>query len=87
VRGSGQEAVVLYQLYYEQSRETSSLESRGLILSLPLPSCSLAFDDSTLEPIKAAWKWVMRTDEGADGEAEYMVFSDREGAADDGVYD
>jgi hypothetical protein len=67
----------LYQLYYQQSRGSSATKTDGKVLQLPAPSLGLAFDDSTLESVREAWKAVM----GSEVEdSEYMVFSDREPA-------
>lgn len=70
----------LYQLYYEQiGYDTPSVDVDGqsaVFSSLPL---DLAFNDSVLDPVRKAWELVMPdvTDEEA---AEYMIFTDREGA-------
>jgi RAB protein geranylgeranyltransferase component A len=69
----------LYQLYYQQSRGPTSIQTNGKIVQLPTPSLSLAFDDSTLESVHHAWKTAMGISEEDTGE-DYMVFPDREGA-------
>lgn len=78
--GEGQSPEVLYQLQYEQRDGAHGLRTEGSVVTLPAPSFSLSFDDSTLEPVKEAWRKVMG---GTAAEAEYMVFADREGAMDD----
>jgi Rab proteins geranylgeranyltransferase component A len=50
------------------------------MFTFPSSSYSLAFDDSTLEPVRMAWDKVMG--EHADG-PDYMQFPAREGADDD----
>ncbi|KAB5517359.1 GDP dissociation inhibitor-domain-containing protein [Coniochaeta sp. 2T2.1] len=78
--GSGDEAPkCLYQLEYQQSRGSTATKTDGKVLHLPAPSLGLAFDDSTLDSVRQAWKTVMGAEaEGPD--MEYMVFSDREPA-------
>lgn len=68
----------LYQLYYQQSHGSTSIQSKGTLVHLPAPSLNLAFDDSTLESIHEAWKMVM-DGKREDIDEEYMVFADREG--------
>ena len=72
----------LYQLYYEQAIGKSEPHVDGQIFEFPPPSVSLAFDDSTLEPILQAWKMAMGA-AADDPEVEYMTFTDREGMGDD----
>ncbi|PTB67912.1 hypothetical protein BBK36DRAFT_1114484 [Trichoderma citrinoviride] len=80
VQGQASSPKPLYQLYYEQSGyDTPSVdidEQSAVFSLLPL---DLAFNDSVLDPVRKAWELVMPdvTDEEA---AEYMVFTDREGA-------
>jgi hypothetical protein len=76
----GRAAQVLYQLQYEQLAGSGTAGAEGSIFTFPAPSSSLSFDDSTLEPVREAWKKVMGD---AAVEAEYMAFEDREGAMDD----
>ncbi|GAB1311686.1 Rab proteins geranylgeranyltransferase component A [Madurella fahalii] len=76
----GQPPEILYQLQYEQSGGAHELRAKGSVITFPAPSFSLSFDDSTLEPVKEAWKKVMG-DRAVD--AEYMTFADREDAMDD----
>ncbi|KAK4125334.1 hypothetical protein N657DRAFT_570811 [Parathielavia appendiculata] len=83
---SGDEAPqVLYQLQYEQRTGPDTFEVDGPIFTFPAPSPSLSFDDSTLVPVREAWKRVMGD---AAVYAEYLVFDDRDVALDDNdVYD
>ncbi|KAI1851158.1 hypothetical protein JX265_013276 [Neoarthrinium moseri] len=81
--------ICLYQLYYEQtvSEGTPLVETVGAVpkFSFPSPSPNLAFDDSSLDTVKQAWKQVMG-DEAQDD--EFMIFEDREGAdANDEIYE
>lgn len=71
---------VLYQLQYDQSGGPGDLQVEGSAITFPASSLSLAFDDSSLEPVHQAWKKVMGD---AVADAEYMTFPDREGAMDD----
>jgi hypothetical protein len=68
----------LYQLYYQQSRGPTSIQSDGKIIQLPTPSLSLAFDDTTLESVHQAWQIAIGINT-KDRDEDYMVFSDREG--------
>lgn len=70
----------LYQLYYEQTGyDTPSVDVDGQSAVFSLLPLDLAFNDSVLDPVRKAWEMVMPdvTEEEA---AEYMVFTDREGA-------
>jgi hypothetical protein len=49
---------------------------------MPRPSVNLAFDDSTLEPVRKAWQMALGA-AAEEADAEYMVFTDREGVGDD----
>jgi hypothetical protein len=74
----------LYKLYYEQTTsarqsQVTSLRSAA-VFEFPSPSLSLSFDDSSLDPVKEAWKLVMKDEASEDA---YMVFEDREGMDDD----
>jgi len=71
---------ILLRLQYEQSGGSTDLCAEDSVITLPGTPLSLAFDDSTLGPVKEAWKQVMG--EGA-AESEYMSFPDREGEADE----
>ncbi|UKZ71870.1 uncharacterized protein TrAtP1_012815 [Trichoderma atroviride] len=71
---------VLYQLYYEQtSVDTPSVNIDGQTAEFSLLPLDLAFNDAVLDPVKSAWEMVNlnATDEER---AEYLVFTDREGA-------
>lgn len=74
---SGDAPRCLYQLYYEQSRPASQTGSRDAVFEFPAPSLSLAFDDGSLDAVKEAWRLVVGPDVP---EADYMTFTDREGA-------
>lgn len=65
-------------MQYEQLADSDKSHVEGLVFNFPAPSSSLSFDDTTLESVREAWAMVMGDDVG---EAEYMVFEDREGAA------
>jgi Rab proteins geranylgeranyltransferase component A len=71
---------VLYQLQYEQQAGPDASEMEDSIFTLPAPSSSLSYNDSTLEPVREAWEKVMGD---AAVDAEYLTFADREGAMDD----
>ncbi|KAK4140234.1 GDP dissociation inhibitor-domain-containing protein [Dichotomopilus funicola] len=71
---------VLYRLQYEQLAGSDKSHIEGSVFNLPAPSASLSFDDTTLESVREAWAMVMGDDAGG---AEYMVFEDREGAAEE----
>ncbi|KAK3330545.1 GDP dissociation inhibitor [Apodospora peruviana] len=76
----------LYHVYYEQYAGMTPPASGtdDLAISFPAPSFSLSFDDTTLDPVRGVWKRVM----GETAiETDYMAFPDREGAADDDIYD
>lgn len=70
----------LWSLSYEQTRETSSTQFDGKIVTVPGVPLTLAFGDDTLDPVFEAWKVVMGED--ADQES-YMKFADREGMGDE----
>ena len=89
VEGDESASPCLYQLYYEQAfgDKASTTENLGATpnLSFPPLSATLAFEDSDLEAVKAAWGLVLGDE--ADEET-YLVFEDREGAdAEDEVYE
>jgi hypothetical protein len=71
---------VLYQLQYEQQAGSDTSEVEDSLFTFPAPSSSLSYNDSTLEPVREAWKKVMGD---AAVDAEYFTFADREGAMDD----
>ncbi|KAL7930035.1 GDP dissociation inhibitor domain-containing protein [Trichoderma chlorosporum] len=69
-----------YQLHYNQAgfdAPSVNIDGQSAVFSL-LP-LDLAFNDSSLEPVRSAWEMTVRpaTDEES---AEYLVFTDREGA-------
>ncbi|KAK8110005.1 hypothetical protein PG999_008142 [Apiospora kogelbergensis] len=89
VEGDESASPCLYQLYYEKAfgDKASTTENLGATpnLSFPPLSATLAFEDSDLEAVKAAWGLVLGDE--ADEET-YLVFEDREGAdAEDEVYE
>jgi RAB protein geranylgeranyltransferase component A len=67
----------LYQLFYEQRADPSTLAVDGNVVTLPCPSVALAFDDGMLEPVRQAWNTVSGQDAGVEG-VKYMQFEDRE---------
>lgn len=70
----------LWSLSYEQSRETSSVQVDGKVVTVPGPPLDLALGDETLDPVFEAWKLVMGEEADQDS---YMKFADREGMGDD----
>lgn len=70
----------LYKLQYKRLEGSTQSPANGSIFGLSFPSTSLSFDDSILRPVRDAWKMVMGD---AAVDAEYMQFTDREGAAED----
>lgn len=71
---------ILYQLYYEQTGvDTPTVNIDGQTAEFSLLPLDLAFNDSVLDPVKSAWDMINlnATDEER---AEYLVFTDREGA-------
>ncbi|RFU75841.1 rab s geranylgeranyltransferase component a [Trichoderma arundinaceum] len=77
----------LYQLYYEQTGyDTPSVNIDGQSAVFSLLPLDLAFNDSVLDPVRSAWEMVVpnATDEEL---AEYLVFTDREGADAEDEYD
>jgi len=74
----------LFQMHYEQGHHIADEGADALVHNFPGASASLCFDDRVLEPIQEAWKKVMGD---AAASAEYMVFTDREGAVDEDTYD
>lgn len=79
---------VLYRLSYHQASDpeaTLQVSSENIATFGPLP-LDIAFNDSSLSPVKSAWDLVEGRDRAAD--TEYLVFDDREGANDeDDVFD
>lgn len=79
---------VLYQLYYEQQAANSnSLRGEQRIFDFPPSPVSLALEDSMLEPVHQAWIKAMGGQVSEETLAEYMIFTDREGAGDDDDYE
>ncbi|KAK3310884.1 GDP dissociation inhibitor-domain-containing protein [Chaetomium strumarium] len=76
----GQTPQVLYKLQYDQLAGSHRSQSDTSLFTFPAPLSSLSFSDSTLEPVHEAWKKIMGE---AAVEADYMTFTDREGAMDD----
>jgi hypothetical protein len=77
--GSEQDAV-LFEMYYEQSRSSTSNLASSTSCALPSSSLDLSFDDSTLDDVEDAWRRIM----GSPGtESPYMVFETREQLGDD----
>ncbi|KAM0326182.1 hypothetical protein ACHAQA_006779 [Verticillium albo-atrum] len=72
------------QLRYEQahSSRNASVGGEGLVTFPTMPP-DLAFTDSALEPVEAAWGKLMASDATEDEPAEYMKFEDREGMGED----
>ncbi|KAL7948391.1 GDP dissociation inhibitor [Trichoderma barbatum] len=70
----------LYQLYYEQTGyDVPSVNIDGQSAVFSLLPLDLAFNDSVLDPVRSAWEMV--APHGTEEEpAEYLVFTDREGA-------
>lgn len=67
-------------MYYEQTGvDTPSVNIDGQTAEFSLLPLDLAFNDSVLDPVKSAWEMVNSnaTDEER---AEYLLFTDREGA-------
>lgn len=77
--GSEQDAV-LFEMYYEQSRSSTSNLASNTSCGLPSSSLDLSFDDSTLDDVEDAWRRIMGSPET---ESPYMVFETREQLGDD----
>lgn len=79
---------MLYQLYYEQqSANANSLAGEQRIFDFPPSPVSLALQDSVLDPVHQAWVKAVGGQVSDETLAEYMVFTDREGAGDDDEYE
>lgn len=75
---------VLFQLYYDQSRASTSNDVTGSTCALPSSSLDLAFDDSVLDNVEDAWSFVNKKTNAEDKEeTPYMVFKSREQFDDD----
>lgn len=76
----------IWQLRYEQACSSStSLDAQpdaGLFTFAPT-NPALAFDDTTLDPVKAVWRAALGAEATDDVVEGYMKFEDREGMADD----
>ncbi|KAK6710443.1 hypothetical protein SNK05_004909 [Fusarium graminearum] len=82
---NGQDVIpLLYKLYYEQGDGTNALSIDGNIATFSSTSQSLAFDDSILDSVHEAWKFV---NAGSEDGLEYMKFENREAASDDEFYE
>ncbi|RGP67194.1 hypothetical protein FLONG3_8589 [Fusarium longipes] len=75
---------LLYQLYYEQGDGINTLSIDGNIATFSPASQSMAFDDSILDSVHEAWKFV---NAGSEDVLEYMTFEDREAGSDDELYE
>ncbi|KAI1814586.1 GDP dissociation inhibitor-domain-containing protein [Poronia punctata] len=88
IQASAPSTRVLYKLYYEQSASDSQAivtpRDGATVFEFPSPSLGLSFDDASLNPVKEAWKLVMKGDASDDA---YMMFEDREGMVDDESFD
>ncbi|KAF1991670.1 hypothetical protein K402DRAFT_409784 [Aulographum hederae CBS 113979] len=74
---------VLWSLRYQQRSGDSNggqtvVNVKEQMVTFPLPSLDLAFDDSVIDRVKVAWQQIMGPD--ATG---FMVFKDREGVGED----
>jgi hypothetical protein len=69
---SAEPGTVLFEMYYEQSRSSTS--------NLASDTSDLSFDDSTLDGVEDAWRRIMGSPET---ESPYMVFETREQLGDD----
>ncbi|ELR07117.1 Rab proteins geranylgeranyltransferase component A [Pseudogymnoascus destructans] len=77
--GSEQDAV-LFEMYYEQCRSSTSNLASNTSCALPSSSLDLSFDDTTLDGVEDAWRRIMGSPET---ESPYMVFETREQLGDD----
>jgi hypothetical protein len=77
---NSEQDAVLFEMYYEQSRSSSSNELSDASCAMPSSSLALSFDDSTLEGVEGAWRRIMGNPET---EVPYMVFETREQLGDD----
>lgn len=84
-----QSPVELYRLSYDQIGSMNIYPPRaagdGNLLSLPVPSLDLAFDDAILSHVELAWRQLYESDpDGETKEDDFMVFEDRPGMETDG---
>ncbi|OBT67688.1 hypothetical protein VE03_03511 [Pseudogymnoascus sp. 23342-1-I1] len=77
--GSEQDPV-LFEMYYEQARSSTSNLASETSCALPPSSLDLSFDDSTLDGIEDAWRRIIGNPET---ESPYMAFETREQLGDD----
>ncbi|KFX95625.1 hypothetical protein V490_03741 [Pseudogymnoascus sp. VKM F-3557] len=77
---SAEPGTVLFEMYYEQSRSSTSNLASDTSCALPSSSLDLSFDDSTLDGVEDAWRRIMGSPET---ESPYMVFETREQLGDD----
>lgn len=78
---------LLYTIYYEQSRRSFEPDQSGATCTLPDPSVDLAFDETMLEYVEAAWRKVMGLDERNQStethvDSPFLVFESREQVGD-----
>lgn len=72
----------LYRLSYQQSSAATDVHVDGNTVNLPPLPLDLAFNDSVMDQVRAAWDVVTQGDEPAE-DVEYMNFDDREGVIDE----
>lgn len=75
-----EQGAVLFEMYYEQSRSSTSNLASDTSCALPSSSLDLSFDDSTLDGVEDAWRRIMGSPET---ESPYMAFETREQLGDD----
>jgi len=81
-------ARILLEMSYVQTHQSAAqdrarAEQDDGIFILNPPSPDLAFDDAVLSEVESVWRQIM----GPDGDsAEFLVFEDREGEADEDDY-
>lgn len=84
VAGTDVKPEVLFELYYDQSRASSSNEVTASTCVFPSSSLDLAFDDSILDNVEGAWRLVdNKTDFTETEQTPYMTFKSREQFEDD----
>lgn len=64
---------VLFEIQYEQSRQSSASIITDQGCDLPTPSLDLAFDDAALDTVEEAWRKIM-----GESATLYMTFKPRE---------
>ncbi|KAI1501626.1 rab proteins geranylgeranyltransferase component A [Biscogniauxia marginata] len=79
----GQTPTCLYRLQYEQTATAReplvSTRGKASVFEFPSPPLNLAFDDTPLDTVKAAWKLILKDETSFEA---YMIFEDREGVGD-----